>query len=61
VINIALTSLGMAVLGQKIEVSGTDEPLSKAVREVSKGNVDYHSITDALGGLIGGVIKSLMG
>lgn len=56
--NIALTSLGMAVLGTEIEVGGKKEPFSKTVTEVSAGRVDYHRIGDAIGGLIGGVIKS---
>jgi hypothetical protein len=57
--NIALTSLGMAVLGTEIEVGGRKEALSETVSEVSRGKVDYHRISDALGGLIGGVIKSV--
>lgn len=59
--NIALTSLGMAVLGTEIEVGGKKELLSKAVTDVSEGGVDYHRIGDAIGGLIGGVIKSVGG
>ena len=57
--NISLTSLGMTVLGTEIEVGGKKEPLSKAVTDVSEGRVDYHRIGDAIGGLIGGVIKSV--
>ncbi|MBC7154382.1 MAG: hypothetical protein H5U19_07200 [Rhodobacteraceae bacterium] len=59
--NISLTSLGMAVLGTEVEVAGKKEPLSKAVTDVSEGHVDYHRIGDAIGGLIGGVIKSVGG
>ena len=57
--NITLTSLGMTVLGTEIEVGGRKKPLSKAVTDVSEGRVDYHRIGDAIGGLIGGVIKSV--
>ncbi len=57
--DIALTSLGMAVLGTEVEVGGRKEALSETVSEVSRGKVDYHRISDAIGGLIGGVIKSL--
>jgi hypothetical protein len=59
--NIALTSRGMAVLGQKVEINGKPELLSSAVKKVSEGKVDYHRIGDAIGGIIGGVIKSIMG
>ena len=59
--NISLTSLGMAVLGTEIEIGGKKEPLSKAVTDVSEGRVDHHRIGDAIGGLIGGVIKSAGG
>lgn len=59
--NISLTSLGRTVLGTEIEVGGRKEPLSKAVTDVSEGRVDYHRIGDAIGGLIGGVIKSVGG
>jgi hypothetical protein len=57
--NISLTSRGMAVLGQKIEVNGAQEPLSNAVKEVSSGKVDYHRIGDAIGGILGGLFKSM--
>ena len=57
--NIILTSRGMAVLGSQIEIAGTVQPLSNAVDEVSRGKVDYHRIGDAIGGLLGGLTKSL--
>jgi hypothetical protein len=59
--NISLTARGMAVLGQSIEVGGNREQLSTAVRKVSNGSVDYHKIGDAIGGAIGGILKSLAG
>lgn len=59
VMNIALTSRGMAVLGQKIAVDGHEEEFSETVKKVSEGKVDYHRIGDAIGGLIGGLIKSI--
>jgi hypothetical protein len=56
--NIALTSRGMAVLGQKIAIDGREEEFAETVTKVSEGKVDYHRIGDAMGGLIGGIIKS---
>ena len=58
--NIALTSRGMALLGQKVSFHGTEVTLSEAVREVSRGKADYHGIGDAIGGLIGGFVKSVI-
>lgn len=59
--NIALTSRGFAILGQSIEINGGREQLSTTVRKVSEGSVDYHRIGDAIGGAIGGILKSLAG
>lgn len=59
VINVTLTSRGMAVLGQKVTVGGGEEEFAETVRRVSEGKVDYHRIGDAIGGLIGGLIKSV--
>ncbi len=59
--NIALTSLGMAVLGKNVEIEGSEEPLSDTVKKVSEGKVDYHRIGDTIGGMIGGIIKSVAG
>jgi hypothetical protein len=58
--NISLTSKGMAVLGQDVVINGTQEKLSSTIRKVSEGKVDYHRIGDAIGGIIGGAIKSWM-
>ena len=33
--NIALTSRGMAILGQNVEINGSAEPISSAVKKVS--------------------------
>ena len=57
--NISLTSRGMAILGQKVEIDGTPEQLSSAIKKVSEGRVDYNRVMDALGGLLGGIIKSV--
>jgi hypothetical protein len=57
--NIALTSRGMAVLGQDIEIDGERQLISKAVRNLSAGKVDYNRIGDALGGILGGFVKSI--
>ncbi|MDR0809002.1 MAG: hypothetical protein LBE86_07745 [Gemmobacter sp.] len=59
--NIALTAKGMAVLGAQIDVQGRREPLSVSVKQVSEGKVDYNRIGDAIGGLIGGFLKSMSG
>jgi len=59
--NIAITSRGMVVLGKTVEINGKQEQLSTAVRRVSEGSVDYHRIGDAIGGAIGGLLKSLSG
>ena len=56
--NIALTSLGMSVLGHEVEAVGKREALSETVQKVSEGKVDYNRIGDAIGGLIGGIIKA---
>jgi len=48
-------------MGSEIEIDGVKQPLSKTVTEVSEGRVNYHRIGDAIGGLIGGVIKSVGG
>ena len=57
--NISLTSRGMAVLGQKIEIDGVQESIASAVKKVSAGSVNYHGIGDAIGGVLGGFVKSL--
>jgi hypothetical protein len=57
--NIALTSRGMAVLGQFIEIDGKRQLISSAVKDVSSGKVDYNRIGDMLGGILGGFIKSV--
>jgi hypothetical protein len=59
--NIALTSRGMAILGQTVEINSQPEQLSSAVRKASEGRVDYHRVLDAIGGLLGGIIKSVSG
>ena len=56
--NISLTSRGMAHLGEKVNFHGAEVTLSEAVKEVSKGKVDYHGISDSIGGFIGGFVKS---
>jgi len=61
VFNISLTSRGMAVLGQQIEIDGHREELAVTVKKVSAGSVDYHRIGDTIGGIIGGIFKSLSG
>ncbi|MGS4945057.1 hypothetical protein ACVDG3_06220 [Meridianimarinicoccus sp. RP-17] len=57
--NIALTARGMAILDQDVNIRGNEEKLSSAVTKVSEGQVDYHKFATALGGFLGGVIKSL--
>ena len=57
--NIALTSWGMAILGQRVEINGHNEQLSSAIKKVSEGRVDYNRVMDAIGGLLGGIIKSV--
>ena len=57
--NISLTSRGMALLGQTIDVNGQNEKLSETVKKVSEGRVDYHRIGDAVGGILGGFTKSM--
>ncbi len=57
--NIALTSRGLGVLGQSVEINGEHEQLSSAVKKVSEGQVDYNRVLDAIGGLLGGIIKSV--
>ena len=57
--NVALTSQGMAILGQSIDVNGEQEQLSSAIKKVSEGRVDYSRVMDAIGGLVGGFIKSV--
>ena len=57
--NIALTSRGMAVLGQQVEISGTTEEFASTVEKVSEGKLDYHRIGDTIGGIIGGIFKSV--
>lgn len=57
--NITLTSKGMAVLGQDILIDGKQQSISTAVRNVSAGRVDYNRIGDALGGILGGFVKSI--
>ncbi len=59
VFNISHTSRGMAVLGQTISIDGADETLADTVKKVSAGKIDYHRIGDAIGGIIGGLFKSL--
>lgn len=61
IFNIVLTSRGLAVLGQEVSVEGKNEVLSDTVRKVSEGKVDYHRIGDAIGGILGGFIKSISG
>ena len=56
--NISLTSRGMAVLGQKIVVGESERTLSETVKQVSEGKVDFHRIGDAIGGILGGFVKS---
>lgn len=58
IFDIALTSRGMAVLGQKVDINGSQESVSSAVKKVSEGKVDYHRIGEAIGGIIGGIIKT---
>ncbi len=57
--DIALTSLGMAVLGQKVTIDGTSQDFEETIKDVSEGRVDYNRIGDAIGGILGGLIKSL--
>jgi hypothetical protein len=57
--NISLTSLGMSILGKEVEINGYHERLSETVGKVSQGKVDFHRIGDTIGGLIGGLIKSV--
>ena len=57
--NIALTSRGLGVLGERVEINGEHEELSSAVKKVSEGRVDYNRVLDAIGGLLGGIIKSV--
>ncbi len=57
--NIALTSRGMAVLGQTIDVAGNSLKLSEAVTKVSNGQLSYNKIGDAIGGIIAGFVKAI--
>ncbi len=59
--DISLSSRGMAILGQGVEINGTQELISSAVKKVSGGQVDYHPIGDAIGGIMGGFTKSFLG
>ena len=59
--NISLSARGMAVLSQNVEIDGSKVPISNAVKKVSAGGVNYHSIGDAIGGVLGGFVKSLGG
>lgn len=57
--NISLTARGMAVLGQKIVLSGEEMTLSEEVRRVSAGEKSYSGIGDFIGGILGGFTKSI--
>ena len=57
--NIALTSRGMLVLGHQIEIGGAREEFANTIEKVSKGRAEYNRIGDTIGGIIGGIYKSL--
>ncbi len=59
IFNPAITSYGFQVLGQTMELAGTDMKLATAVQEVSREDRSYSQVGDFFGGLLGGFTKSL--
>ena len=59
VANVAITSLGQAVLSKHVDLTGDPEPLSETVKKISGKPQSYSQFGDFLGGTIGGLIKSL--
>jgi|GEM_PF-1837326 len=57
--NIALTSRGMAMLGQKIEVGGNETTVAEQVKSRAEGAVSAAGIGDFIGALLGGFTKSM--
>lgn len=54
-----LTSYGMTVLGQKKIVGDSSEQLSDGVKKVSSGETSLWQFGDAIGGILGGLTKSM--
>jgi hypothetical protein len=57
--NVSLTSKGMALLGQKIEVRGQNTTIAEQVEARAKGEISVSGIGDFFGGLLGGFTKSM--
>lgn len=57
--NVAITTLGQAVLSKQVDLIGDSEPLSETVKKFSSEPKSYSQFGDFLGGAIGGLIKSL--
>ena len=58
-LNVALTSRGMALLGQKIEIGGQASTIAEQVRDRAEGRISASGFGDFFGGMLGGFTKSL--
>lgn len=54
-----LTSFGMSVLGKSINTGDDSEQLSDGVKKISSGGRSLWQVGDAIGGILGGLTKSL--
>lgn len=59
IINVSLTSRGMALLGAKFTVNGETETVSEAVKKTTQGGGETYRIGEIIGGVLGGFTKTL--
>lgn len=59
VLNPVLTSLGMHMLGNTVEIGQKSVSVAEAVSKVISGKVDYNRVGNAIGGILGGFTKSI--
>jgi hypothetical protein len=61
VVGPVLTARGLAIMGNRIKVGGTDTTIATAVKETTKETGYYTGFGDFSGGFVGGLLKSLQG
>lgn len=54
-----LTSYGLSVLGQKLQIADKETQLSDAVKNVSDGHANYAKVGNFTGGLLASFLKSI--
>ena len=54
-----LSAYGMSILGQKTIANGDSEQLSEGIKKISSGERSLWQVGDAIGGILGGLTKSL--